>query len=482
MKAKYHSFLPIFLLFTLLAILLRFFSFFPSVIDHDESTYLEIARMILAGKTLYVDMIDIKPPGIFLILAGCQAVFGYSIFVIRLLVALWIAATAFMVYKTSELLVKNERASLAAGVIYIFFISTWSFFGISITPEIFFNLFTISALYILLKKQSPLNYLIAGLLAGLGFIVKYLVIFDFAAFMIFFLILNLRKKETKILVRMIFPYILAGIGFSLPFGLMNLWYYINGHFDALYNIVYLAPGRYPSTFYPWNMLKYILDFLLHFLPIFFFFFYALIYKKLTGPEFTLTKTLCIMWSGMALIAILIAGKRFGHYTIELMLPVSLMAGVFFHSEISRPAFLHKPFIRKMGSVILVILILVISMLKLEYVIRKDIPREIATYLESRLKTGDDIYTSNYQQIIYYLLKKDSPTKYIHRSLLQGNNHIKALDINVDEEFRHIIEQRPVYIIVEKEYPAGMMKDFIINNYTFEMDFGNGILLYHLNKF
>jgi hypothetical protein len=67
----------IFLLFCLLAVILRFFSFFPSVIDHDESTYLEMARMILAGKILYVDMIDIKPPGIFLILADLLFVYWF---------------------------------------------------------------------------------------------------------------------------------------------------------------------------------------------------------------------------------------------------------------------------------------------------------------------------------------------------------------------------------------------------------------------
>ena len=131
-------------------------------------------------------MIDIKPPGIFLILAGFQAVFGYSIFVLRLLATLWISVTAFMIYKTANLAVKDKRASLASGIIYIFLISTWSYYGLSITPEIFFNLFTISALYLLLKKQSPLNYMLAGLLTGMGFMVKYLVLFDFTAFMFFF--------------------------------------------------------------------------------------------------------------------------------------------------------------------------------------------------------------------------------------------------------------------------------------------------------
>ncbi len=55
----------VFFFFAILSVALRFFSFFPSVLDHDESTYLEIAREMLEGKALYVDLIDIKPPGIF---------------------------------------------------------------------------------------------------------------------------------------------------------------------------------------------------------------------------------------------------------------------------------------------------------------------------------------------------------------------------------------------------------------------------------
>jgi hypothetical protein len=185
---------------------------------------------------------------------------------------------------------------------------------------------------------------------------------------------------------------------------------------------------------------------------------------------------------MALIAVLVAGKSFGHYTIQLMLPVSLMAGAFFHSGRVLPAFLQWPFRKKTGQIIMVILIIMVSAIKLEYVFRKDIPREVANYLEPRLKADDVIYTGNYQQIIYYLLKKDSPTKYIHRSLLLERRHIKALDINADEEFRHIIAKRPLYIITEKEYPAGMMKDYIMNNYHIEKDFSEGVLLYRINSF
>ena len=182
----------------MLAVVLRFFSFFPSVLDHDESTYLEISRQLLAGKSLYVDMIDIKPPGIFLILSGFQAVFGYSIFVMRLLVSVWIGLTAFMIYLTGKLLIRDQKSSFAAAVIYLFFLSTWSFYGVSITPEIFFNLFTITALYILLKYEHVGKYFLAGLVAGFGFLVKYFVLLDFGIFVLFFLILDhFSRKERR---------------------------------------------------------------------------------------------------------------------------------------------------------------------------------------------------------------------------------------------------------------------------------------------
>lgn len=56
----------IWLAFLTVSVLLRLFSFFPSVLDHDESTYLIIGREILQGKELYTDVTDTKPAGIFL--------------------------------------------------------------------------------------------------------------------------------------------------------------------------------------------------------------------------------------------------------------------------------------------------------------------------------------------------------------------------------------------------------------------------------
>lgn len=461
----------------MLAVILRFFSFFPSVIDHDESTYLEIARMLLSGKILYVDMVDIKPPGIFLILAGLQAVFGYSLFVIRLLVALWIGLTAFLVYLTAKQLHNEERSSLAAGIIYIFLISTWSFYGLSITPEIFFNLFTILALYVLLSKQHAVKYFWAGLLAGTGFIIKYLVLFDFTAFMVYMLFLATPSLREKKIPRVILVIILAAAGFLLPFGIMNLLYYLSGHFEDLKNIVYLAPAKYPSAFEPWKMLKYLLDFQLRFLPVFLMFYYVLFRKKFSEDKIPATGRLLVAWLLMALVAVILAGKTFGHYTIQLMLPVSLIAGLLFHPSITWP-FKKEPVLsRKTGFVIIAVLIVAVSAMKIEYMVRKDVPAEIADYLRPKLGKEDNIYTGNYHHIIYYLLKKDSPTKYVHRSLLLSENHIRALNINAAEEFRQIMDRQPAYIIVRDEFPDSLMNNYIHINYIVEKEFEGGVYLY-----
>ena len=139
----------IFIILFVLAFILRFFSFFPSIIDHDESTYLVIGNEITKGKILYTDVTDIKPVGIFYITAAFIKIFGRSIFGFRLFVTAVITITSFLLYKTKLHLGHTRNVALASSIIYIFFLSVWAFYGISVNTEHFFNFFTALALYIL---------------------------------------------------------------------------------------------------------------------------------------------------------------------------------------------------------------------------------------------------------------------------------------------------------------------------------------------
>jgi len=86
----------IFIFYVAISLALRFVSFFPSVMDHDESTYLIIGRDILNGKNLYTDVTDTKPVGIFLFYAGLEYIFGSSIFLKRLAFALLVGISRQM--------------------------------------------------------------------------------------------------------------------------------------------------------------------------------------------------------------------------------------------------------------------------------------------------------------------------------------------------------------------------------------------------
>ena len=164
-----------------------------------------------------------------------------------------------------------------------------------------------------------------------------------------------------------------------------------------------------------------------------------------------------------------------------MLPVSLLAGTFFHPARELPRYLSWIQQKKAGLILLSCLIVIIAMLKIEYFIRNDTPREVVQYLKPRLSEDDVIYTGNYHHIIYYLLQKDSPTPYVHRSLLLDKRHIKALNIDSEAEFEKIMDRNPAYILTQKEYPAGPMKNYVRDYYVLEKDFGQTIRLYRRIK-
>jgi 4-amino-4-deoxy-L-arabinose transferase-like glycosyltransferase len=110
----------ILILFILASVGMRFFSFFPSLLGHDESTYMIIGRDILNGKLLYTDVTDTKPVGIFLFYAMLEFLFGSSIFMKRLAFSILVGITSFLIFKVSKKLFTNQKVAFASGIIYIF--------------------------------------------------------------------------------------------------------------------------------------------------------------------------------------------------------------------------------------------------------------------------------------------------------------------------------------------------------------------------
>ena len=471
-KGKWRHF-KVFALFIVLAVVLRLFSFFPSVINHDESTYIVIADALLRGNTYWVDYIDTKPVGVFLIFAFFKLVIGSSIFLYRVMTAVWLAATAFLLYRTKLRLGSPAKAGLAAGIMYLFLNSIFTFYGVSPNTETYFGLFTIAAFFLLLNERWPIAAaLLSGLMLGLGFTIKYVVAFDALALGLF-LVWHFFRLPEKRMQRFIQALILV-IGFSIP--ILGIWLYYRsiGEEATFLFFTFEVSKRYPVSASLLDYITFMADFFGRFLPVTVFFIFVLT-QKITNKT---TKYFGLLWAGLVLTVILLPGKFFGHYFIQFMLPFCFVAGeVFTVQKEHLPKWLNVLFRPKIGYTLLGLLIVVNAFLqKKDYIDKPDYPREIANYILPNLGPDDQIYTGNYSQIIYHLTDKQSPISYIHPSLFWEDKHIKALEVNLELEMTKLRASTPKYVVFQKKSPEKV--NAIMNaNYNPVKQFGKDITLY-----
>jgi hypothetical protein len=187
----------------------------------------------------------------------------------------------------------------------------------------------------------------------------------------------------------------------------------------------------------------------------------------------------IWWGGLVMIIILLPGKLFGHYFIQFLLPFSLLAGNFFDSRMVPGRGLAWMRKASVGFPILALLIIVNTFYqKKDYYDKRDYPKEIAAFLNAQLKPGDIIYTGDFHPITYLLTDTQSPTPYIHRSLIWTQDNSDALGIQPEEEWTKILNQRPRFIITHKQIEESeILKTSLRDSYRMIKSFGNQVKVY-----
>lgn len=456
------------LLFCVLAIILRIFSFFPTVIDHDESTYILIADALRKGMVYQVDYIDTKPIGIFLIIAFFQFFIGKSIFLFRLMTAIVIAATAFFLYKAQHKQGQSNHVALATGIIFLFVNSLYTFYGIAPNTETFFNLFTALALWLFIAEDRMPILFLAGLSLGIGFVVKYVVLFDAAAFGFFILLLALQKERTW--GAALKQCVVMGLGFCIPFALLLLSYYQKDLLDAFWFHTFTVSGRYPKTRIVSDYFKFFFaDFFPRFLPVSIFYFYVLFSKSISKH----LRQFLALWGALVWLVILIPGNHYGHYCIQFLVPFSFTAGLFFGIEREGlPKWLQLITRAKFGFRFLGLLIIAnLFIQKADYFDKPDYAKEIAEYLEPHLEKDDQIYMANIHQIVYFLLDKKCPIPYLHHSLFWEEKHVKAMEIDVQKELEKITSATPKFIVLERPLKDNRLEDYLMKYYNMERSTG-----------
>jgi hypothetical protein len=151
------------------------------------------------------------------------------------------------------------------------------------------------------------------------------------------------------------------------------------------------------------------------------------------------------------IIVLLTGKRFGHYQIQLHPIIALFGACWWASGMTSFPWLRKAFFRKWGTVLLVVLSLSVGTgLYFYYAKKTDRPRIAADYLNTKLQPGETFFGINGWQITYHLTNRPVPTPYIHSSLLYYDHHIKAFQINELEEAERILADQSVKYLIRRK--------------------------------
>lgn len=444
--------------FLIISIGLRALTFFRSVIDHDESTYLVIGDAILQGARYWIDFTDVKPIGVFWLYAGFLGVYGHSIAATRLMAAVFLSLTAFLLSKTKLDMGSTPGAAFGAGVVFLILNSIYTYYGVSPNTETYFTFFTMLAFWIALRSTNIFAWVLAGLAFGLGFIIKYVVMFDAIALGLFLLASTSIPTGRRIrgLAAMI-------LGAALPFACVFACYAYWGATDKFIFHTFQVSKNYPVDASFWDHIKSFADLNLRFFPFALFYYLTFAYPKTLSP----VRKLGLLWSLATILPVLLPGKFFGHYYIQFFLPFSFVAGEFFGRPLKEtPRFL-RPFFQKNIAVPLLITVFVLNLYfqKKDYIDRQDTPREVAKVLRPKLKEGDLIYAGNYHHILYFLLDRPSPSPYVHRSLLWTKEHREALGIKPDREIRRIFAAGPAFVIVQDTIPSPLFNAYLHKKYA-----------------
>lgn len=430
----------------LLAIALRWGSFFHSVINHDESTYIVIAGEMLRGATYLRDVIDTKPIGIFWIYAALIKLTGGSIYALRLAAAVVVALGAWGLYWTSRRATGNPRSGLVAGIIYCFICTIYTYYGLSPNTEIYFNTLTIAAVALAVAPRAGYpeqshpawHWPAAGLLLGVAVVIKPFVAAEALAIGLFLVWYYAHRKKWGL---MIWRGLTLVFGFLLPL-LGVYWYYANlGMLDQFVFYSWEVSRAYPVEL-AWHLrLLYLGDYLLRFSPFVILGGAALVpaFRQKAGHPTRIWSTYLLLQFVLVAIMVLIPGKRFGHYQIQLHPVLSLLAAQWWLSGMKSFPALRRPVLQRWAPALIIIPALVLGLVFFfKYENKEDQPAEIAEYLRDRLGPGETFLPLNGFQITYHLLDRRVPTPYVHSSLLFLPHHVRAFKIDEEAQARRLL--------------------------------------------
>lgn len=227
---------------------LLFFGF-----GRDQSIYALVGRGILEGDMPYRDRWDFKPPGIFLLYAFAEAVFGPVMWGPRVLEAVGLLVSARLLLFLSETYFADRRPGYLAAAIASLVHVQLEFWHTG-QPESYAGFLTVIALAAISVKSKTNRaqyglWLVAGMCFGVAFLLKP-PLGGGALVLSVFLIRQERdvaiaedKSGVRQVIAMFTPLVVIGLGAITPIVVVATWFWARGAWPELsWTLFEFTPG------------------------------------------------------------------------------------------------------------------------------------------------------------------------------------------------------------------------------------------------
>lgn len=436
------------------SLLLRAFSFVPAVIDTDEGLYIVQAREWLDGGWPLDKVWDMHPIGAPAMVALGLAIFGQSIAAVRLLGAIFVAATGWALYGTARAGGLPRPPALAAGMLYIAL--TTQFGGLATNTEILFAPFAVAAmaygLRTLERRVPPVwgDLIPMGVLVGIALTIKPVAAPEgcLAFALLAFPALWRRLLPWRRALAMAAAYALLC---ALPTLLLALAYALRGQFDEFLDGAFLAPLRYAGGRLALGDAAWEIGTAAMILiwPL------ALAVVSLLLPRGVVERRLAVVgsiWLATATLAVAGPGMFYNHYFLVWLPSVSLMAAL----GAWRLGRLVKPEQTVLALAVIVGAIGInawsvdaVGRMRSGIGLRNPDPvRQVAAAVAAVIPPGAPVLMANYHAVVQFLAGSGLATRYAFPAHFTGH-YGDVAGIDMDAEVARVLAARPAAIVIDR---------------------------------
>lgn len=464
-------------------------------LERDEGEYAYMGQLILQGIPPYSEAYNMKFPGTYLMYAVVMAFFGQTTQGIHIGLLIINCATIILLYQLAKQMIGGLGAVIAGGTYAVLSLSS-STLGFAAHATHFVVLPALGGALLLLhasKRENLPLYFLAGILAGISFIMKQPGSFFFLFYAAYIVYLHLVPRPVPPIRQLLIKLGVLSAGAVLPLLIVLLWLYASGVLSRFWFWTVIYASRYGSQiplsqafsmFHP--MFGHIVDG--------FYILWALSAAGIIATFFhrglKVNKAFILLFSLFSFFSICPGFYFREHYFVTLLPAVSLLIGVlvdFLGSQDLGP--LRPPFSKIAGYGIVSAALLMGIFSQSGYLFRDDplklsrayyganpFPESvpIADFIRSRSSMTDKIAVLGSEPQIFFYAGRPSATGYIYTYSLM-ENHEYALTMQ-KEMIREIESSSPKFLVLvyvstswlvrpnSEQYIFGWLEDYTRRNY------------------